>query len=279
MRILIVGLGYVGSRLAQLLYAEGHNVVGIRRTPKKPGESLVGRLIVGDIHSAETLEQIPADLDAVVYALSPGERSARAYQKAFPIGLARIIEATGGSRFLFVSSTSVYAQTGGELVREQSSAHADTETAQALLEAEGLLLGRSRQDIVLRASGIYGPGRTRLISQLFHHDLSETERTTWTNRIHRDDLARIILFLLNRPLEEGSFLASDAAASTLGEMQEWLRMQDAGHLLTRGDKSRAMTRKNRRVRAERLESLGFRYTYPSFREGYTAILDQLREDS
>jgi nucleoside-diphosphate-sugar epimerase len=279
LHILIVGVGYVGSSLAELLSADGHDVVGIRRSPAQPDESLAGCLIVGDIHKDETLEQIPKNLDAVVYALSPGERSAQAYQAAFPIGLNRIIQATENARIVFVSSTSVYSQSAGAILSEESPTDAATETAQALVEAEGLLLQRGQRDIILRASGIYGPGRTRLISQLIEHELSESDRATWTNRIHRDDLARAILFLLQNPNEEGILLASDAAPATLGEMQDWVRLQNVAHLQPKGGESRTMARKNRRVDAQRLKSLGFSYKYPSFREGYAEILSSLKQNT
>ena len=58
----------------------------------------------------------------------------------------------------FTSSSSVYPQTDGPLVTEESDASPDRETSRILRETEELVL--SRGGCVARLAGIYGPGRS-----------------------------------------------------------------------------------------------------------------------
>ena len=59
---------------------------------------------------------------------------------------------------IFTSSTSVYPQTDGSEVTEDSPADPDRETAQILRETEELIL--SKEGTVLRLAGLYGPRRS-----------------------------------------------------------------------------------------------------------------------
>lgn len=276
MRILIVGLGYTGAKMARLLRSTNHEIFGLRRSPALPGDTNPCHLIVGDLHDDATLDMIPSSIDIVVYAISPDERSEAAYRQAYPNGLQRTIGRCPNARFIFLSSTGVYDQTGGVHVDDTSPARNDAETALILREAEDLLLLRNRQDVILRASGIYGPGRTSLISQLLVTELPESDRNIWTNRIHRNDLAQAAVFIIDRPAERGVFIASDPRPATLGEIQDWLRSQEQAQRLPSVRSMRTgAVRKNRCMDAQRLRALGFEFQYPSYREGYSEVLSSL----
>ncbi len=64
---------------------------------------------------------------------------------------------------LFTSSTSVYAQRDGSWVTEESETKPARETGRILLETEEFVLGHG--GIVARLAGIYGPGRSALLSK------------------------------------------------------------------------------------------------------------------
>ena len=64
-------------------------------------------------------------------------------------------------RFVFCSSTSVYGQTDGACVTEESPATPGRETGCILRETEDLVLQRT--GTVARLAGIYGPGRSVLL--------------------------------------------------------------------------------------------------------------------
>jgi len=62
-----------------------------------------------------------------------------------------------------VSSTSVYGQSEGEWVDEDSIAQPDNVTGQLIRQAEQKLMDLAPGNIVVRFSGIYGPGREYLL--------------------------------------------------------------------------------------------------------------------
>jgi nucleoside-diphosphate-sugar epimerase len=233
------------------------------------------QLVQGTVHDDATLGRLPPDLDAIVYAISPEERSDRAYEQAYPLGVARVIAHYPGSRFLFVSSTSVYAQDDGSIVTEASPALGKTDTAKRLRQAEDLALTSGSNAVVVRSSGIYGPRRTTMVARLCSAELNERTREIWTNRIHREDLAGVLHSLLEAHEAAGVYLASDATSSTLGQIQDWLRAQPQAKFLVPDRRLQARARLSRRLESTRLEELGYSLQYPSFKEGYQEILDKL----
>jgi nucleoside-diphosphate-sugar epimerase len=277
-RVAVVGFGYVGSTLASRLTVAGHQVFGVRRSPVARQDVVS---IQADVTNRESLTAVPVDLDHVVYAISPGARVDEAYRRAYPEGLANLLDAVPTARFTFVSSTAVYPQKNGETVNESSTTEATNFSSQRLLEAESLLAANSGRHTIVRASGIYGPGRTRLVSQLVTRDLDLETRTVFTSRVHRDDLASCLHFLIDSRSAEGVYIASDPHPTTLGEMQDWVRERQALLQLPeapQAETSLASGRANRRIVPERLLQEGFDFTYPSFREGYSAILSSTSSD-
>lgn len=275
MRILIIGLGYTGSSLAFRLIQAGHHVIGLRRSPSRADDPAGVQVVQGTVHDDATLHQLPPDLDAIVYAISPDERSDLAYERAYPRGVARVIAHYPTSRFIFVGSTSVYAQDDGSVVTEASPALSNTDTAKRLKQAEDLALASGSRAVVVRSSGIYGPRRTTMVARLCSAELNERTREIWTNRIHREDLAGILHSLLEAPEASGLYLASDAASSTLGQIQDWLRAQPQAKFLVPDRRLQARARLNRRLEPTRLQELDFSFQYPSFKDGYQEILDKL----
>jgi len=122
-RLLIVGCGYVGSVLAERRVAAGDRVFGVRRSdaPLPRGVEAI-RADVARPFEAGTL---PADLDAVVYAVAAKSRDEAVYRAAYPGGLGHVLDAVAGAgprwpRVVFTSSTAVYGQRDGEWVDETS---------------------------------------------------------------------------------------------------------------------------------------------------------------
>src|SRR4029077_5055024 len=112
-------------------------------------------------------------------------------------GLQRLLAALEASRVrrvFFTSSTAVYAQHDGQWVDEDSETAPTNFSGVRLLEAEALLRRCPLPSTVLRCSGIYGPGRTRLIDSVRQGTALASDR--FTNRIHRDDVAGAIAHLL-----------------------------------------------------------------------------------
>jgi len=281
-RVLIAGCGYVGSVLAAMLAAEGHEAFGLRRRPAglPPGV----RPVAADLCDRRALAAVlPADLDAVVYATAADTREPEAYRRAYVEGLANLLALlpSPGPRVLFTSSTSVYGQDDGSWVDETSPTEPPGETGRILLEAEATLAASGRPGASLRLGGIYGPGRTSLIESVRSGTARlPAESGVFTNRIHRDDAARALDHLLKLPQVDPVYLGVDDEPAELGTVLRWMAgrlgvpeppratpaARDAGARAGRGLRTR------KRCRNRRLRESGFALRYPSFREGYDAIL-------
>lgn len=284
MKALVAGFGYVGQELARLLIEEGHEVWALsRRGPAATLSSEAWRLLPGLKSVQADLTQplvpglFPRDLDVFFFMPSPGERSDAAYEGVFVHGMGHLVEALPRVPGIMVSSTSVYHQSEGAVVDDTSPAEPETDPGRRLRQAENLLLTNGAAgSAVLRSSGIYGPGRTRLLSTLVHHTLEESLEQVSTCRIHRTDLARALCFAWQGRLS-GTMIASDPNPACLGEMSAWAEetfsTPERRALLEAPPRpARAGSRANRRLVPSRLLAAGFSFRYPSFREGYRAIV-------
>jgi len=118
-KVLVVGHGFVGGRLAALLTREGHTVTALRRRPAPVAAGAQG--LVADIARIETLAGLPK-VAFLVFVAAPGQGGGEeAYRKLYLQGTKNLQQALPGSpRWLFVSSTSVYGQSDGTWVDEDA---------------------------------------------------------------------------------------------------------------------------------------------------------------
>lgn len=276
---LIVGCGDIGITLARQLKAQGMSVTGVRRRPQALTEAGIAA-VAADVQDAESLAALP-DAEVVVYVISADRFEEEAYRAAYPDGLKAVLAEYAGrkrtpKRVFFVSSTSVYAQQAGETVDEHSEVAPHGFSGQLMLEAEQALLAHDLPGTVVRFSGIYGPGRDRLIRQVREGRIAPASPAMYSNRIHRDDctgvLAHLIdLALADKPLEP-LYLASDCEPAPLHEVMQWLADK------LRVEPSQVIQSPLRRRASKRCDNAlllesGYRFRYPSFREGYAQVLE------
>jgi len=277
-RVLIAGCGFVGTRLAERLAQRGCDVFALRRGEVRPPPGV--RPLRADLSRLETLDCLPLDIDVVVYAAGAGAPSEEAYRAAYLDGvdrLFRVLRERGEAprRVLFCSSTAVYAQRRGEWVDEDSPTRPTRFNGELLLSAERMLQAVVRGAIVVRLGGIYGPGRTRLIDRVRSGEARVRSHPHFTNRIHRDDAAGVLetLALAQSPRHDRYLGVDDEPAdeadvlrflaSRLGVDEPALSESASGPPARAGSK---------RCKNDRVRSEGYRFTYPSFREGYGAML-------
>jgi|AntRauTorcE11897_2_1112592.scaffolds.fasta_scaffold01298_6 nucleoside-diphosphate-sugar epimerase len=274
MRCLLLGCGDLGSWVGRLLLQEGHQVWGARRS--------LHLLDEGIQPLAWTLPQ-PApplpELDYILYSLSADEFSPEAYRLAYLEGVEQLIHSlvrqkVSPRRIFFISSTGVYGQESGEEVNEESETRPQSFAGRLLLQGEEALYQSPWPVTVLRFSGIYGPGRERLIRQVKEGRFPPEQPLKYSNRVHLEDGARAITHLMEReasgqPLEE-TYLVSDCEPAPLQEITHWLAHQ-LGQLPQPG-KDLPSRGGNKRISSQRLKDTGFHFRYPSYREGYAPLL-------
>jgi nucleoside-diphosphate-sugar epimerase len=289
MRILIIGCGYVGKPLGALLAREGHAVFGLRRADGEDSElhALGIQPLRGDITNFSYLENLPGNFDAVINLVSSSKGGPDEYRQVYLEGTRNILRWLRDSplrRYLYTSSTSVYAQADGSWVTEESPAEPESPTSQILIETEReLLAARAERDFpstVLRVSGIYGPGRGHLFQQFLRDEATlRDDGSAWINMIHVADLAAAIAHLISLPeLPAAICNVTDSEPVTQLAFFTWLS-QTLGRPLppsAPADRARKRGLANKRVSNALLRSTNFQFTYPTFREGYTAEIQKLR---
>ena len=278
-RVLIAGCGDVGTALGLLLVADGHEVFGLRRRPGSLPAAI--RPLAGDLADPGTLAAIPAGIELVAYTAAADGFDDAAYRRAYVDGVANVVGALrdGGApvrRLLFTSSTAVYGQTDGGWVDETSPAEPSGFSGRRVLEGERLVAASGFPAVVLRLAGIYGPGRTRLVHRV--RDGLATCRDgppRWTNRIHRDDCAGAARHLLALPNADALWLGVDCEPADECAVFDWvaaaLRVPPPRRVPADGAAARR-PQTSKRCANRKLLSSGYRFRYPTFRDGYARLL-------
>jgi len=272
MRALVAGAGYLGTALAQRLVRQGHEVVVLRRSATVPPPG--AQAFRADLLVPAALDALPP-ADWVFYTAAADERSDAAYRLAYVEGLARLVERLARmeplpQRLLFTSSTAVYGQQGGEWVDESSATEPADFAGQRLLEGEALVHAAPFPGTLLRLGGIYGPGRRSLIERA---RAGAAFAPGYTNRIHREDAAAALAHLAALPRAEVCVIGVDSAPTLACEVLSWLaqRLELPAPRPAPAPAARG-AHGGKRCRNARLLATGFRFRYPTYREGYEALL-------
>lgn len=278
--LLIAGCGDVGSRLAQQMLQAGWTVHGLRRQ--------VAALPAGVLPVAGDLEQ-PAcptawpqgPLDYLVYCVAASQPDEAGYRAAYVEGLRHVLGwlAERGQtprRLLFVSSSGVYGQRDGEWIDETSPAEAESFSGSVMLEAERIAQDSGIPATLVRLTGIYGPGREWLLKQVRMGYRVVSEPPLYANRIHVDDCAGLLAHLLKAEAGgvalQDCYIGVDDAPAPLHEVVGWLREQMG--VTEWAEESTVRRSGSKRCSNARARALGWVPRYPSYREGYAAILGE-----
>jgi nucleoside-diphosphate-sugar epimerase len=284
-RVLVVGCGDLGRRVAALHRGRGDAVIGLVR-----GGDSAARL------ESAGVAPLVADLDATLPALPT--RGAFVYYFAPPpeTGIVdprvgRFLHATRRdgppARLVYVSTTGVYGDCGGAWVDETWPARPAVDRARRRWDAECRLREWAGADggdlVILRVAGIYGPGRLPLGRLRQGLPMVAPEEAPWTNRIHADDLATVCVAAMDRAPAGALYNASDGCPGNMADYfnrvadlaglprPPVVRLAEADGRLSAGllsylQESRRLS--NRRM----LEELGVRLRYPTLDQGLPASL-------
>lgn len=275
--ILFLGFGDLARHTARLLAdsASGHRLVGVARSNKPPFPGV--EFWQGAADGLAVRQRLAKEsFDALVITLTPSEHSDQAYALAYVETLATllpVLQSRPPGLVVFVSSTSVYHQSDGGWVDEDSRTAPDSFAGRRLLEAEALLRGSGLRHTTLRCAGIYGPGRDFLLRQV-RAGKGGTE--DFTNRIHVRDAAGVIAHLLERHFRGEEivplYLVCDSCPAPGAEVRRWLAERlgvDPATLQPAASERGG----NKRCSNRRLLASGYHLRYPSFRDGYGALLE------
>ena len=274
MKILFIGCGDIAQRTAALL--GGHQCTGIKRNPQHLPKNIDP--IAADVTDAEQLQSVAKrGFDIWIATLTPPEFSEQGYRDSYLAAANSILDVASRIEnapqlILWVSSTSVYGDFSGAWVDECSKPVPEKFSGKILLQAEQAIQQVSCCNSIVRFSGIYGRGRSRLIDQVLAGKGRPESPEQWSNRIHSDDCAGILAYLVEQFIDgqalDPIYLGSDSQPITQHQLRKWLSEQLSVDLIEEQAKPSA----SRRCSNQRLLDSGYCFKYPSYREGYLELL-------
>jgi nucleoside-diphosphate-sugar epimerase len=271
--ILIIGCGSIGLQLAQNLAAQGHAVTGVKRSPPAAHDNI--RFIAADISQVDTLVALGDTYDHWIFIVSADGRTEVSYRSVYQTGLDNVLAQFAAVPCLFVSSTSVYGQSQGEWVDEDSPTEPENLTSQLIRQAEQKITAANPANVVVRFSGIYGPGREYLLRMAAQTPAIQQTPVYYTNRIHQQDCVGVLALLLAQSLAgkalEPIYLASDDDPAPMWDVISWLAEQ-LSYPAPTAKPVDGHADQNKRCRNHRLKALGYEFIYPSFRDGYGELI-------
>jgi len=221
MTVFIAGCGDIGIRVAKRWAAKGVAVAALARS-ERSSERLSGsgiRPVRGDLDDPGSLRGLPVRGSFLYYFAPPpdgGETDprARAFLAAIPAG-------EEPEKAVYMSTTAVYGDNRGAWVTEETPAAPASARGRRRLDAERSFLDWGRRRgvpvVILRVSGIYGPGRLPVEAVRRGAPVVREEEAPWTNRIHADDLAEVCVAAMERGREGRICNVADGAPGTISQ--------------------------------------------------------------
>lgn len=273
MRVLLAGCGEVGNALAGLLLQNGHIVYGLKRDVSTLPKAV--RAVQADLTDPATLTRLPENIDGLVFMPTPSSRDQAAYESIFLDGWKNLWNSLNKppARTVLVSSTAVYGQSDGSVVSEETIPDPARFNGQVLLQMEQLAASYSDKLVVARVAGIYGPGREGMLRLAASEGLEMQQfPPCFTNRIHLDDVAAVLmhLLLLNNP--QALYLVSDDLPVAKYDVLAWLAAA-LGKPPPKGLHN-DLGSCGKRVDNQRLRRSGLQLKFSDYRAGYGAILER-----
>ena len=284
---LIIGCGYLGFRVATLWQQQGQSVIALTRKPERSAwlaeHGITG--IVGDVTQPETLSQLPkADIVLVAVGM---DRSMYSDVEMVYVGGLKSVLAKLPSRpkhLVYVSSTGVYGDFGGQWVDEESTTDPLRPGGEACLKAEQLIHESEfgGQATVLRFAGIYGPDRVPTKQRIESGDWKKLSSAGFLNLIHVDDGARIVDQVSKTQPAGETYLVSDGnpvlRRDYYSYIAECLGVDQIPWSETEVDPKSARSGSNKRISNKKLnDQFDIELQYPDYRSGLEQAMDVEKE--
>jgi len=264
-KLVIVGGGFTGTAVARRALAAGLEVVATTRSEAR-AVSLRARGVTPLVSAAIDAGALAAHVDPSTYvlvALPPDGATDRAIAPSLACAAA----------LAYVSSTAVY---GGASGRVDESTAVDPGAPRAAPRLDAERTWRDAGASVVRAPGIYGPGRGMHLRLARGEQRLAGEGTNAISRVHVDDLAASLFALLaTHPRPGALYVMGDLEPAPHVEVVQWLCAAMAIPMPPRAPASEIdeTLRHDRRVDAARIRAaLGFTPVYPTYREGFAHCL-------
>ena len=277
LKVLIIGCGQLGFSIVNNADPDVFKLYGFSRSLRKSPASIEMHQV--DILKTEAIDVIKLiNPEIIIYAVSADTQSIESYQDHYVVGLKKtyeaILELNHFKHLFFVSSTRVYGQKTTKILSELDIAEPSDYGGEALMEAETVARQLKDKATILRLSGIYGPNRKRMIQLAQSNPGNWPATNNWSNRIHEEDAARFIVFLMKRIMMNESieplYLVTDGVPTKQYDVLTWIRNRLQ---LTTDTIELPILESGKQLQSVLLNQTGFVLKYPDFTYGYEAIID------
>ena len=277
LKVLIIGCGQLGFSIVNNADPDVFKLYGFSRSLRKSPASIEMHQV--DILKTEAIDVIKLiNPEIIIYAVSADTQSIDSYQDHYVVGLKKtyeaILELDHFKHLFFVSSTRVYGQKTTKILSELDIAEPSDYGGEALMEAETVARQLKDKATILRLSGIYGPNRKRMIQLAQSNPGNWPATNNWSNRIHEEDAARFIVFLMKRIMMNESieplYLVTDGVPTKQYDVLTWIRNRLQ---LTTDTIELPILESGKQLQSLLLNQTGFVLKYPDFTYGYEAIID------
>lgn len=284
---LIVGCGYVGERTAHRWKNRGDRVLAVTRSSVRAGDfaSKGWEPLVWDwLDPRSRLPESLPKFDSILIAVSHAPVEGTPPESTHTLGLERLGSAVADrspdARWIYLSTTGVFAPvTDGSWVDEYSPVAPTRPGSIAALAAERWLENRitSVHRIVLRPSGIYGPGRVPRWQSIRDRIPLRVDPESYLNLIHVDDLVTAIEAVADAVQASALYCVSDGHSPTRREyyraISEWMNWPEP--VFDPDAQRQSRSEGNKRVSPNKLlAEMPIRLEYPSYREGLQPLLSE-----
>ncbi|MGN8159103.1 SDR family oxidoreductase [Salinisphaera sp. RV14] len=275
---LIVGCGDTGVRLAARAVGAGDDVLGVVRSAASAARV---RAVGADSLACDLDREIGA-LPAcrrLVYSAPPsrdGETDER---------MRRVLAAMPGvpAHVVYISTSGVYGDCSDDWVDETRPVAPASARAKRRVDAERQIVAWAPHAVILRAPGIYGPGRLPVDRVLAGEPVLADAAGGWTNRVHIDDLAGMAWRVARQQPPHTIYNACDGAPTrreayydTLAELLDappppridWAEARQRFSAMRLSFLAESRRLSNRRIVAD----TGYRLVFPDYRDGLVASL-------
>jgi len=272
-RILIAGCGYVGEAASNAFHERGWEVEGwtatVESAAKLSDRPYAVRAV--DVADRDAVSGSPGKFDVVIHCVSSRGGDEEEYRRLYFEGAQNLLRAFPDAALLFTSSTSVYPQTDGTVVDENSPAEPRHGKGKILRETEELVLAAG--GIVARLGGIHGPHRSFFLSRLLEGRTPPEGNDRLINQVHRDDIVSALLLLADRRADCRGEIFNVVADEPVkaGAAYEWLSTRLKRPLVSDAGDARPRKRgeSNKQVSNRKLRAHGWAPRYPTFESAMT----------
>ncbi|MCD6186810.1 MAG: NAD-dependent epimerase/dehydratase family protein [Desulfuromusa sp.] len=281
----VIGCGDIGFRVSRELIQQGHQVQATIHYEEGVDvlQSAGIKAIVANFDYQEDIPDLPVHGQNLFYFMPPQGGGSSDYRM---VNFCRKLAADNcPCKIVYISTSGVYGDCGDELVTEETPVTPMSSRAKRRISAENQL--REQADklgfelIILRVTGIYGPGRLPISQLKKGHEVLRPEDAPGTNRIHSLDLVTICLAAMERGEDGDIFNICDGEESSMSEyfiavaemydlpqpeQLSWVEAEKVMNPLTFSFLKESRRMSNRKM----VEKLAIKLQYPTLKKGLHA---------